>query len=125
VFGVLFLLGAFLPGPPPGFGASGDEVVAIYQVHGVAQASANFFEGLGVVALIGFLPALRSTLSILEGESGFAWTVTMAGLIAGTGAALAGTGIFEGLVLNAAAEMTSVLARLMSLLARGCRLRAV
>lgn len=102
VFGVLFLLGAFLPGPPSGLDTSGDEVVAFYQVHGGAQAWANFLEGLGAVALIGFLPALRSTLSILEGEAGFAWTVTMAGLIAGTGAALAGTGIFEGLALNAA-----------------------
>jgi hypothetical protein len=103
VFGVLFLVAAFLPGPPPAFGAIGEEVVAFYQAHGSAQAWANFLEGLGVIALIGFLPALRSMLAILEGQSGFAWTVTLAGLIGGVGAALAGTGIFEAQALNAGA----------------------
>ena len=120
-FGVLFMLGAFLPGPPPGFGATGDEVVAFYQGHGGAQAWANFLEGLGVVALIGFLPALRSTLAILEGESGFAWTVTMAGLIGGTGAALAGTGMFEAQALNAATLQDPSAVLLMEAAARNAR----
>jgi len=46
-FGVLFLFAAFLPGPPPGFGATGDGVVAFYQGHGGAQAWANFLKALG------------------------------------------------------------------------------
>jgi hypothetical protein len=120
-FGVLFLLAAFLPGPPPAFNATGNEVVAFYQAHGAAQAWANFIEGLAVIALLGFLPALRSILTIIEGESGFAWTVTMAGLIGGTGAALAGTGMFEAQALNAATLQGPSAVLLMEAAARNAR----
>ena len=34
-------------GPPPGFGVTGDGVVAFYQGHGGAQAWANFLKALG------------------------------------------------------------------------------
>ena len=101
LFGVLFIGGAFLPGPPPPIDSDPEDFMAFYARQGYRQQLANLLIAFGAIAFLLFLPSLAAAVGSGLGASAYAPEIVFGAGLVSIGLGMAGTAVFQALATSA------------------------